>query len=230
MKYTACIGKRRTCADRLARGPKQIKARQANVAHLETELETAKEKHKRTRVTLAEKELTLKERENRILDVRSKLNSCSSNREYQAFMEQIAADDQANSVLSDEILELLDKVSEDQTAITGAEIAVADSNAELEKLSEKVESERESLEQDLARIVSQLKEAEKSLPAAVRQEYDRAVRAHGEEALAALEGECCGGCYQRITTQMIHELTMQQAVFCKSCGRLLYLAEDSKVS
>jgi predicted nucleic acid-binding Zn-ribbon protein len=87
--------------DRLTRGPKQVKAREGNVAHLTNEFEAAKEALTKVKMSVKEKELSLKSREDRILDLQAKKNSCSSNREYQTLLEQIAADEQANSVLSD---------------------------------------------------------------------------------------------------------------------------------
>ena len=103
---------------RLERGPRQIRAADAQIAQLEQLLLQAKETVTRSRVLADQKELQLREREGRISDVRSRLNSCNSNREYQAYLEQIAADEQANSVLSDEILELLDKISEQQLHVS----------------------------------------------------------------------------------------------------------------
>ena len=47
----------------------------------------------------------------------------------------------------------------------------------------------------------------------------------GAEALAPVEGECCGGCSQTLTPQTINALRLDKPVFCKSCGRLLYLPE-----
>jgi predicted nucleic acid-binding Zn-ribbon protein len=213
--------------ERLERGPKQLNAGRANVQRLEKELQELKEIAKRRRMDVDAKELQLKEREGHILDIRAKLNRCSSNREYQAFVEQIAADEQANSVLSDEILELLEKVNEDAQANARAKIKVEEAKSELERLKLRVEGQRDTLETDLARLQEELRKAENALPADIRQDYDRVVKAHGEEALVPLEGECCGGCYQRITPQMINELTMSQLVFCKSCGRLLYIPEET---
>lgn len=217
--------------DRLARGPKQIKSRDANLAQQQSLLETAKEKMQRTQLTLSQKELSLRERENRILDVRSKLNSCSTNKEYQALIEQIAADEQANSVLSDEILELLDKVEADHEVVNQAQASVEEADEQLTNVKSKVEAARASLESDLAKVDSDLKACESQLPAEVRLEYQRVVRAHGEDALAPLDNEeVCGGCFQRITPQMINELKLSRLVFCKSCGRLLYVPEDKSVS
>ena len=217
--------------NRLARGPKQIKARENNLTHVESELEATKEKHKKTQLLLTQKELNLKERENRILDIRAKLNSASSNREYTTFVEQIAADEQANSVLADEILELYDKVSEDKDVVTAAERVVADVKTQLDDVRKKVADSKAGLEAELATAEAGLVEAEKSLPGDIKQEYDRVVKAHGEEALAPIEEEVCGGCYVRITSQMLNELMIgEKMVFCKQCGRLLYVPEGTQVS
>ena len=215
--------------DRLTRGPKQVKAREGNVAHLTNEFEAAKEALTKVKMSVKEKELSLKSREDRILDLQAKKNSCSSNREYQTLLEQIAADEQANSVLSDEILELFDKATDAEKVVELAQAGVKEAEKMLANLKNKVESERAGLQADLDKVESELKDAEKGLPADVKQDYERVVKAHGEDALAPMDDEVCGGCFQKITSQMINELQLSKMVFCKSCGRLLYIPEDTAV-
>ena len=179
----------------------------------------------RSRVTADQKELQLREREGHISDVRARLNSCNSNREYQAFLEQIAADEQANSVLSDEILELLDKITEQQQAVKNAELQLSRVKEELQSLQQRVDGERASLESDLGRLTEELTQAETALPADFRAEYGRVTKARGEDALAPLDGECCGGCFQTVTPQMLNELMQDRLVTCKSCGCMIYLPD-----
>lgn len=210
---------------RMARGFMQIKAMEAKVAKQEEELKTQQELSKRAKLNQAERELQLKERENRIHDYRGKLNSCSSNREYQAIIERIAADETANSVLSDEILELMEKVSAIAENITACQAALEKSRGELEALRQRIAGERVGLEVDIGEMERRLKEAESILPADARPGYERVVKAHGAEALAPIEEGTCGGCYQTVTSQMIHELRMSRLVACKNCGRLIYLPE-----
>jgi predicted nucleic acid-binding Zn-ribbon protein len=210
---------------RLDRGPKQVKAGEANVARLQEAADQAKEVAKRTEMTAREKERQLKEREGRIEDLKRKLNACSTNREYQAIVEQIAADDQANSVLSDEILELFEKQAAEAEAAKTAAAGVDKGKADLEKLKERIAGEREGLQSEVHRISGELQAAAKNLPGDIRTEYERVAKVSGEEALAPIEDECCGGCYQKITSQMLNELKLQQLVRCKSCGRILYLPE-----
>ena len=101
--------------DRLERGPKQVRAREANVAQLEARLAEARDKAKQTQMAVDRKQLDLKSGEQKVVDLRVKLNTANSNREYQALLEQIAAAEMAGSVLSDEILEGMEKV--DQLAV-----------------------------------------------------------------------------------------------------------------
>jgi predicted nucleic acid-binding Zn-ribbon protein len=213
---------------RLLRGPRQIKGAEAAVERLAEVLDAAKKSCQRMRMSSDEKELQLKEREGRIQDVRLKLNSATNNKEYQAFIEQIAADDQANSVLSDEILELLDKVSDEQAKVATAEENLNKGKEELAQANERVASSQAKLESELGRLETELTEAEKALPQEVLADYQRVAKAHGEETLAPVEeNEICGGCFQKITSQMVNELAMSKIVFCKTCGRLLYLPEDT---
>jgi predicted nucleic acid-binding Zn-ribbon protein len=211
---------------RLERGPKQVKAGEANVARLQTEWETARQIVTRTRMAADQKELQLREREQRIEAVRIKLNSAGTNREYQAFLEQIAADEQANSVLSDEILELFDKITELQQAAKKKAHELEQTEADLGKVMQRVSDQRAGLEADVGRLQQELAEVEKELPAEVYPEYQRIVGARGEDGMAQLEGDCCGGCFQTVTPQTVNELLMEKLVFCKSCGCLLYLTED----
>ncbi len=94
----------------------------------------------------------------------------------------------------------------------------------------RVDEERQGLEEELARVGAELAEVEAHLPADFKTEYTRMVKAKGEDALAPLgtddDGSHCGGCFQRVTTQVVNELRMERLIFCKSCGRLLYLPEN----
>jgi predicted nucleic acid-binding Zn-ribbon protein len=211
---------------RLDRGPKQVQAASLNLTRLKSTVDQAKEALTRTRVHADDKQLQLRQREDRIKDLQLKLNSCNNNREYQALREQIAADEQANSVLSDEILEALEKIDEQLEQLAQTEQSLNTANQEFEKLQRRVQTERSGLESELERVQSELVDAEAALPADFRADYQRITRVRGEEALAQVDGNTCGACYQVLTHQTINELRMSKPVFCKSCGAVLYLPED----
>lgn len=210
---------------RFERGPRQIKAAEATVEKLQADVDAAKKLVTRNKVATDEKDLQLRERENRIAEVKAKLNAASSNREYQAFVEQIAADDQANNVLSDEILELMEKTTELEKGVEVATGNLKKGNDELAAVKKRVEETRDNLQADIERLTIDLKEAETKLPMEFKTDYQRVVKKRGEDALAPLDGECCGGCFQMVTPQMQTEIRMLKPIFCRSCGCLLYLPE-----
>ena len=212
--------------DRLNRGPKQVKAREANLAKLEAELTQARADAKAAKVAADQKQLLLRSGETKIMDLKGKLNAANSNREYQALKDQIAADEMANSVLEDEILEALGKIDELKKVEGEAEKTVAKGKEELTKAQQQNREQEGVLMADVTRLEAELKETEKALPADFRDAYQRVVKSKGSDAMAPVEGENCGGCYQNITSNMFNSLLISKVVFCGNCGRLLYLPED----
>jgi hypothetical protein len=211
--------------DRLERGPKQVKVRQANVTQLEAKLTEARDRAKQMQMANDRKQLDLKSGEQKVMDLRVKLNGANSNREYQAFLEQIAAAEMAGSVLSDEILEGMEKVDQLGVATKEAEKNLASGKQEMEKSKQAVESSAASLRADITQLEADLAEAESNLPADLKSDYERVVRSKGADSLSAADDGVCLGCGQQITLNMQNELQLSKLVFCKSCGRLLYLPE-----
>jgi uncharacterized protein len=212
--------------ERLDRGPKQIKARQATVARLEEELAQAKAESKAARVSADQKQLLLKSGEGKIRELKVKLNAANSNREYQALKDQIAADEMANSVLADEILEALEKIDGFAGTISGAEQNLAKGREELAKTEGQVRQQHDLLIGDVQRLEDELKKVEAGLPSDIREVYQRVVKSKGSDAMAQVEGETCGGCYHHLTANIFSSLLMGRVVCCQSCGRMLYLPED----
>ena len=212
--------------DRLRRGPKQVEARRRVVETVETQCSEVQDKSKHARMTADQKQLDLKSGEIKIEDLKTKLNACSSNREYQALLDQIAAAEMANSVLADEILEGLEQIDVFEVKVGEAKEGVANVQAELGKLEKQIADSTESIKTDIARLESELTDAEAALPDDFRIDYDRVVRAKGADALTPVEDGICIACGQRFTANMQNNMALGKTAFCPSCGRLMYLAED----
>lgn len=214
---------------RLTRGPKQVEAGQLAVQRGEQELAAAKELLKQARKESAEQQLQLKEREVKCVDLQRKLNECKTNVEFKTLKDQIAAEKQASSVLEDEILDKLEKIDQLQVQVHDAEHKLARNREELAKTQARVSGEHAGLEVELARVNELLVQTELKLPDEIRVEYDRIVKARGEEAMAPVDGDCCGSCFTVLTAQTMNLLQLSRLVFCKSCGCLLYLPEDPHI-
>src|ERR1043165_9349685 len=194
--------------DRLERGPKQVRAREANVVQLEARLAEAREKAKQTQMAVDRKQLDLKSGEQKVVDLRVKLNQANSNREYQAFLEQIAAAEMAGSVLSDDILEGMEKVDQHNVAGKEADKNLAAGKQELAKAKQVVDESAASIRTDLTRLEAELVTAEQALPTDLKGDYQRVVRSKGADSLAAADDGVCTGCGQQITLNMQNELKL----------------------
>ena len=136
----------------IARGPKQIKAGEALVATADAEVLAVKEALKDSTMMSNAKQLQLKSREAHIDQLQTKLNSAASNREFNLLKEQIAADKQANSVLSDEILEAMDSIDGRETQVKQVTAELKKQQVDHQNRITDVESKTSELESELERV------------------------------------------------------------------------------
>jgi len=209
----------------LAAGPKQIAAQMNQLKHAEHEQEQVAEDLKKARKHADEKQLLLRSSEAKINDLEAKRNTAKTNREYQLLGEQIEADKMAIKVLEDEILESLERVDEVNNKQPAAKENLKRVAEALETLKDQVKKETARLESEVARVMSQLEEAERELNSETKEIYKRVVKHKGEDGMAVSEGGCCGGCHQQLTGKMLSQLLTGSVAMCRSCGRLLYEPE-----
>lgn len=211
-------------SERIRKGPVKIRVVESNEASFKSALEEARTKLKELRMAADAKQLQLAEREAKIEDMKAKLNACDSNKEFQLLKDRIAADEQANSVLQDEILEQLERIDVYTADVESADSNLAKAKGETEAIRQKVEQELSELETQKAQITQELAEAETDIPHEISEEYRRLVAGKGEEALGLTNTETCGNCHQTLTKQQASDLLMKKPVYCKGCGCLMYVA------
>ncbi len=209
----------------LAAGPKQIAAQMNQLKHAEHKQEQVAEDLTKARKHADEKQLLLRSSEAKINDLEAKRNTAKTNREYQLLGEQIEADKMAIKVLEDEILESLERVDEVNNKQPAAKENLKRVAEALETLRDQVKKETARLESEVARVMSQLEEAEGELNSETKEIYKRVVKHKGEDGMAVSEGGCCGGCHQQLTGKMLSQLLTGSVAMCRSCGRLLYEPE-----
>lgn len=212
--------------DRLGQGPRQIRAREGALRQAEQRLAQLQEEAKRLQIMIDEKQLTLKSREESIKRRRAQLMESKSNKEYQVLLDQIKADEMANSVLTDEILEDMERLDQLKETIAAAKEEVTKAGKELEQVRQQVAATEPKLKAEIEQLTRERSQQEDRLPPDFRELYDRVVRAKAEDALAPVNGQYCGGCHQQVPLNSINALLLGQAILCRACGRLLYLPEN----
>ncbi len=209
----------------LDRGPRTVKAAK-NVWDIASQsLAAHRDEIKKKRMDADRMQLQLRTREAKIFELEGKMNMAKGNREYQTLKEQIAADQQANLVMSDEILETLEEIDRLVGLTAGFEERVRLTESEAKKIEATTEERKAILEADLERISNDLRETEARLTGELKKTYQRLVEVRAEEALAPLEGRACGGCNTSLSPRILDRLRMNEPMICTSCACLIYLPE-----
>lgn len=212
--------------DQLSRGPRQIKARQARIAEAEAQLAAKEQELKEVRASVDRKNLDLRSKEAHLADLQGKLNAAASNREFDIIRGQMDADRAAKAVLEDEILEFLDRVDARQRDVAEAKALIKTTQEDARRFANEFEQKAADLLTREAELKSRIAEAEKIIPSEIQGQYRRLVDAYGPEALAAVRHGVCQQCNVTLTSQTKVLLASGKLIFCSSCGRLMYPAEN----
>ncbi len=206
-------------------GPKQLKMQHAAVTRQEENLRQAQEQLKHLKVKTHEKEVSLKTCAGQIAKYEKQLNDIMSKKEYEALKHEMTNSRAEKDKLEDEILALLEQIDQQQAKVPECEKALAQARAQAAQFEQDYEARMADLAAQRRQALARLAEVEAGLPDDIRSQYDRLVGHKGQDAMAAVENSTCVACYTSITAQSQNDLLRGMFVLCKSCGRMLYLAE-----
>lgn len=209
----------------IERAPKQIKAAQNRAQQARDAVTACKETIKKNRMDADRKQLQQRQYEAKLFEWQGKLNGTSNNREYQAVKDQLAADTQANSVLSDEIFEILENLDNLQSQLVGLEGELKTVEDDTARAQVKIQDRIVVLRGELGRVEGELKQAEGQLPADFAAIYHPLVKTTAEDAFAPLDDRSCGGCNTSLPPRIVDQLRQGHPIPCSSCGRWLYRPE-----
>jgi predicted nucleic acid-binding Zn-ribbon protein len=213
--------------DRLSSGPKMLAARQAALANRQAAVEAARKSLQDARVQVKKAEHSLQGHQTKIDDLKVKLNQAKKNDEYKAIQNQMAHEQAIMGKLEDEILEAYGAIETQAAALATLEAEVNTAAKDVATVRDEIEAHAAEQRNQLQELETAIIEAEDVIPVDHREQYRRVVKRHGADALAFLESEACSGCYVSVTAQMKNELINGVTLcFCKTCGRVLYLAEE----
>ncbi len=218
----------RDLREQLDRLPIQRKVQQGKVTRREQELKDGQEALKKLKVSIHEKETTLKSKHQQIAKYERQRDEAGAKKEYDALQHEIATTREQIATLEEEILTALVAVEEKTVALPVLEKAVHQARDELAQFEKGAQDRQANLTAMLTEATSKLKEVEASLPANTRPQYDRVVQALGADALSAVQGRTCLACATEITAQNYNDLRQGLFFQCTACGRILYLSSESE--
>jgi predicted nucleic acid-binding Zn-ribbon protein len=207
--------------EQLRRGPLQVKARENELNKLRESVAAEKEAARRIRMAADARELTLKQAEARLRDLKTKLNMVETNKEYSAIQEEIQRITAENDKLQDEILASISEADEKKLEVQEHERRLREAEEEFVKFKEVLDYKAEKLKGQAEILAKKLAELEPGLEGMLG-DYQRLTKTKGDAAIAACEQGICQGCFSEQPPQSKNELALHRPTLCRSCGALLY--------
>ena len=173
-------------------------------------------------------ELELAAGEAQIAKLAAQQNLAKTNREYRTFQEEIDGIRAENSRIEDRILEVMTAIEEGSAEQSRAEGNVAEEERRLADAEREIAGEMAQIQAERDEVKARHEELLGQLAPRFLEPYQRLCRARDGLALVPVNNGICGGCFISLPAQAINMLIGQNGlVFCHSCGRILYLAEQT---
>ncbi len=208
----------------LTDGPKRISSGELAIKKKEEAIAAQKQEMITLQKAADHMNLQFKTTENKIADLKTKMNACATNVEYQILKNQIANETAANVVLEGQYLEQTELIDagKAKTVTLGQELETA--KAHLKKVREEVAATEAGLKQSIAEYREKVKQASSCVPEELRGYYQRLTDRNGASGFATVEDGCCNECSTEVTPQARVELKGGRVFVCSTCGRFQYMA------
>ncbi|MEM7202163.1 MAG: C4-type zinc ribbon domain-containing protein [Planctomycetota bacterium] len=217
----------------LARIRRDLESLPAEEARRQHKLEQVRKQAEQAKTNLQEAEVQSRAQEKSIVaadeelkKLTSRLNTVKNNAEYQATLFQIESVKRERSSIEDEGMQLLEQVDGLRDAATKAEATLAEEEETFAVFRKEAAELRAARERDLAAAGEGRESTLGDVPPDLMQKYSALFETRDAQAVCAVEGQVCTGCYTQVTPNDIARLAGKGSIVqCGSCQRLLYLSE-----
>lgn len=214
--------------EQIDRIPRQLKAQKAKVERMEKEFKDAQEYIKKLKVSIHEKEVTLKELNAHGVKYKRQLNEAADQKAIDALSHEIAFTQKEIERVEEEALMGLSELEEKTAALPVQEKQLKAAREEAAKIEKSSTERKKDLDLQLVEANNRLQAAVTNLSGETLTKYQRLAQGKGHDALSPVQGKLCQACATTITQQMYLDVTNLDFVICKSCSRILYLSESEQ--
>ena len=209
----------------IERLPKQAKTHQNRIARQEEIHKEAQDALKHLKVSILEKESSLKATHNLIAKHQKQLLEASAKKEFDALKTELGIEMKRAAELEEAILEGMSQSEESTAKLPELAANIKKAKDEATTFEKDMSARQAGLLQQLNAALDQLKQVEAGLHEDVRVNYERLVKAMGPDAMSAIKNRNCVACHTSLTAQDYNNLLSERMVSCKACGRIVYLSD-----
>ena len=210
----------------------QITTLPQRIAHLEKELQPARERQQAAAQAIETQQGERKQIEAQVLDLKQKIEKSrahsaevKTNQEYRAVKDEIDWAEREIRQREDRLLALMEQAEKLEAERAGAQQTLAEQEAGLAGRREEMTAAGEVWRGEQRELEKEIHALRAQVDANLLHRYDRIAKLRGK-ALSAIVKETCSCCRVRLRPQFLQEISNhpERRFFCEYCGRILYQA------
>jgi predicted nucleic acid-binding Zn-ribbon protein len=192
-------------------------AEQRDACHrLQAELESVETQRRELEARLAAEETKMKDR-------RMRLNRVRNEKELSALRREIEVGKEANQLLEDEVLGVLEAAEASAARAAEAQQALTELEAVISANAGERTARISGLEAELQRDGTRREEMARTIEPGLLRKYEQIFARRGGTAVVEARNGTCQGCHMHVPPQLYNELQRTQDVRqCPNCHRILF--------
>lgn len=184
----------------------------------------ARERIKRVEADLAKRELDIKTYQEKIAKFNTQLNIVKNQKEYDAILHEIAAEETDSSRAEDDVLEMMTELDDLKDSIKLLEKSLAEAEQDVARERDKANEEVHRVSMDMRQLRSERQALVSRLDDELCRKYERILHNKHDCAMAEVIEHTCAGCRMGVTKQNLARLIGgKEIIQCPNCMRILYL-------
>ena len=203
--------------------PKEIARLDEELDVIERELVESRQRMDKLKADYKTKETALKNGVETLKKAKGRLLEVKTNKEYEATLKEIDAINEKNSVIEDEIIQMLEDVDRADEDFKTKESEAAGRRSRGENEIRKIKEEQESIGSTLENILKKRDSVRNRIEAKLLKRFDVIKDRKNGRTVVSVWREVCSGCYMNIPPQMYNELRRnERLMLCPHCGGIMY--------
>ena len=208
--------------------PSKVQELTQNEDNVKLSLQNKENELKETSVSIGTNETLVGSTSEKINSLKDKLidGSISTNKEYDAMMENIDFEKNLLSEKENELIELMTKKEELAKEIEDDKSALDGIITELSSKKDALNAKMQEVSEEQNALKSERESVTKNVDADTMSKYSEIYKARKGLVVAEILDNSCEGCGAMVPPQSINEAIAKNIVFCGNCSRFLYKSEN----
>lgn len=224
----------REAKNQLDAASRGVRVQERKVRELSENLQVAKADIARLHATAKDLELDIKTRDQHITKLREQQQEARTDKEYKAYLIEIATQKVDKSQKEDESLAAMEQVEKCDATIKELSALFITENAKLAEIRAQIGDKLTVIQQEIDQLQPARDQAASALSVKALHAFDRLAERFEGVALSAIgkpdkrvEEYICQACNMSLVVDIYNRLHLRDDItFCPSCRRILYLSED----